>query len=208
MKNSVKFDKRFRHLARLFFAGLILFELFNEIELLDFTLDFTWLGLVITSLGVWIILESASFYLQKKYNAIIPGWILFLAAIAVYLDAFGDIFKFYSQFARYDQAMHFLASAAAMLVAFGFINQLVKTGKIFLELKIQGVLAVLIVSFAGVLYEIEEYLEDYFRGTNRLGDGPDTANDLMMNLFGAILIFVMIVLINKYNGRQGNRKIN
>lgn len=208
MGNSVKLDKGLNLFARLLFVGLILFELFNEIGLLNFALDFTWFGLAITSLGVWFILELASFCLRKKCGMAMPGWILFLAVIAVYLDAFGDIFKFYSQFARYDQAMHFLASAAAMLVAFGFINQLVKTGKINLKLKGQGVLSVLITSFAGVLYEIEEYLEDYFRGTNRLGDGPDTANDLMMNLFGAILIFVMIMLINKCNERQRNRKIS
>lgn len=44
-----------------------------------------------------------------------------------------------------------------------------------------------------VLYEVEEYLEDYFFQTNRLGDGPDTANDLMLNLFGGALLIVCLM---------------
>ena len=44
-----------------------------------------------------------------------------------------------------------------------------------------------------VLYEIEEYSEDFFYGTNRLGDGPDTANDLMLNLIGGAIIILAIM---------------
>ena len=42
------------------------------------------------------------------------------------------------------------------------------------------------VGFFGSLYEIEEYLEDayYHHRQVRLGDGQDTANDLLMNLVG------------------------
>lgn len=205
MEWYLKFDKGLRFLARLLFAGLILFELLNEVELLNFTLDFTWLGLAITSLSVLVILELAFFYLRKK-NVAVHGRILFLAAIVVYLDAFGDIFKFYSRFGWYDKTLHFFASAVVILVAFEFITCLKRAGGFSLGLTGCGILAALIASFAGVLYEIEEYLEDYFRSTNRLGDGPDTVNDLMMNLLGAMMILGIIALIDKYNERQRNRK--
>lgn len=58
--------------------------------------------------------------------------------------------------------------------------------------------AVLVVSFFGALYEIEEYLEDFFTASMRLGDGPDTANDIMLNVIGAAVAVVIIYAVTKY----------
>lgn len=44
-----------------------------------------------------------------------------------------------------------------------------------------------------VVYELEEYVEDLLTGSNRLGDGFDTANDLMLGLFGAMLGALVIL---------------
>ena len=52
-----------------------------------------------------------------------------------------------------------------------------------------------ILSTLGTIYEIEEYLEDVFFHSNRLGDGYDTANDLLMNNSGAFITLLIIYLI-------------
>lgn len=55
------------HFSRLFFAGLIVFELLNYFKVLRFNTQFTWLGLVITSIACLILLEiTAHKYRRKK----------------------------------------------------------------------------------------------------------------------------------------------
>ncbi len=39
----------------------------------------------------------------------------------------------------------------------------------------------------GAGYELLEYSEDVLTGSSRLGDGPDTGNDLLMDFIGAAL---------------------
>ena len=48
------------NIIRIGFAAWIIFELLNWIGVLNFTLDFTWLGLVVTAVFVWTALEIVS----------------------------------------------------------------------------------------------------------------------------------------------------
>jgi len=54
------------------------------------------------------------------------------------------------------------------------------------------------------MYEIEEYLEDYFTGSHRLGDGLDTAEDLMFNIVGGLVVLSIIVIYLKIKEKRSN----
>jgi uncharacterized membrane protein YjdF len=56
-----------------------------------------------------------------------------------------------------------------------------------------------------VLYEMQEYLEDVFSGSHRLGDGPDTANDLLLNLIGGLVTVLLVTGFRYYRSR--NKKV-
>jgi len=47
----------------------------------------------------------------------------------------------------------------------------------------------------GTAYEVEEWLEDaWVHGQMlRLGDGPDTADDLLMNIIGAGIVMAIVL---------------
>jgi murein DD-endopeptidase MepM/ murein hydrolase activator NlpD len=179
-------------LFRLLFVGLIIFEFLNLIAVLNFPLDFSWFGLIITAAAVWLVVELlARFSKEPKFLK----FALPLSFLGVFIDASGDIFRFYSRFGWYDKAAHLLVSGIAayliFLVSRRFFEQF---NPLIHSLFVLG-----ISNLFGVLYEIEEYLEDLLIRQGRwlrLGDGPDTVNDLLFNLLGGLAV-MMWVNLNK-----------
>ena len=196
--------------SRLFFAGLIIFELLNYLKILRFNTQFTWLGLVITSMASLILLEiTARKYKQKKGHYL--HWSIWLiVASGLSLDAFGDFFHLYNKINWWDQFAHSFISAVACFTLFIVISAfwidkfkfalLMKTGRLKLSLFLAATSAMSL----SALYEIEEYLEDVIFHTNRLGPGTDTANDLLCNLTG---ILVTVVFVTVYYLITHKRKI-
>ncbi|MBU0598518.1 hypothetical protein KKF61_06060 [Patescibacteria group bacterium] len=183
------------NIIRAGFAGWIIFELLNWAGILDFTLDFTWLGLVVTAVFVWAALEIVSARLKKTTNRTLP-WIVFFACFfSISFDALGDVAGWYSRFVWYDQVGHTLGGAMAALLMFFVLWRLNQAGRIKIGKKLLGFMAITGSAFFGVLYELEEYLEDVFTGGNRLGSGVDTANDMMWNTIGALIVVLIAVKI-------------
>ncbi|MDD2565227.1 MAG: hypothetical protein PHZ26_01300 [Candidatus Gracilibacteria bacterium] len=144
------------YIFRLVVGLPVVFEFLNWVKVLGFSLDFSWYGLVITNFFAWILTEIV-IYRKKNINLVI---ILPLIALSIYLDAFGDIFHFYSRVHNYDKFLHFGVSAIIAYSIYEVLNDILykkHLGKIFSS--------VIIISFSstlGMVYEIEEYSEDYF----------------------------------------------
>ncbi|MCK5459815.1 hypothetical protein KAI52_01745 [Candidatus Parcubacteria bacterium] len=185
---------------RFIFAGLIIFELLNYSKILRFSTQFTWLGLVITSTASLILLEFVAHkYKQLKGNYL--HWSIWLIVTAgLSLDAFGDFFHFYSRYNWWDQFAHFFISAVVCFTLFIVVSAfwidrfrfslLLKTGRLKLSLLLAATGAMSL----SAIYEVEEYLEDVFFHTNRLGPGTDTANDLFLNLTGILTVVASITI--------------
>jgi len=188
-------NKLLRALPRLLLAGLILFELLNEFNVLHYTLDFTWFGLAITSIIAWIVLEISSHLLKKSCGELMNFWAMMMVVGVIYVDALGDILHFYGRFGWYDQMAHFVGGAAVAGLIFNIVWCLCSCQKIRLGNLGIGFITIAATAFISTLYEIEEYLEDYFTGSRRLGDGFDTANDLMLGIVGAIIIVLIINIV-------------
>lgn len=199
-------NKLFINLSRILLAGLIIYELLNQFKILNHPLAFTWLGLVLTSSIIWLLLEIVSFYTQKKCGWPISGLAMLTAVAVVYLDALGDIFLLYARYGWYDKAAHFVGGAAATGIVFSVIRSLVDCRRIKLGFFGMGFFSWMTAGFLGIIYELEEYFEDYFTGSHRLGDGFDTANDLFLNLVGAFVI-IIIISLKLYVSRR-NRPAN
>jgi len=191
-------DKFLRLISRLSIGVLIIFELLNQLGFLHYSLDFTWLGLAITSIIVWFLVETCSHLLRKYCGHPVAGWVLFLTAAGLYVDALGDIMRWYGNFGWYDQVAHSVGGAAAGGILFFIIYSFNRAGKIKLTHFSQAAFALCASSFFGTLYELEEYFEDYFTGSKRLGDGSDTANDMFLNLTGALIIILITTLYLRF----------
>jgi hypothetical protein len=175
-----------RNLFRAAFLALLIFEVSNLIRLLPLSPEFTWFGLILTLLVAWISLEAADMFLLAKYHKRMPWFIWPIVYALISYDALGDMFHLYGRWNWYDQIGHMAGTAVAMFV----IVEIAKIATGRKTLSQSALLAAYGLAITiGTLYEIEEYLEDVFFMSNRLGDGPDTGNDLLMNLIGATLVF-------------------
>lgn len=196
--------------ARLLFIGLIIFEILNFLRILEFNTQFTWLGLVITSIFVLTLLEITAYKYRKKKGHYLHWSIWIITTLALALDAFGDFFHLYAKISWWDQTVHYLVSVIMAFTLFAVINAfwidkfryslLLKEGR----LKLALFLATASTISLGALYEVEEYLEDVFFHTNRLGPGTDTANDLTLNILGAL---TTVIIVSVYYLVTRKRKI-
>ncbi len=196
--------------ARLLFIGLIIFETLNFLKILQFNTQFTWLGLVITSVFALILLEFTAYKYRQKKGHYLHWSIWIITTLALGLDAFGDFFYLYEKIIWWDQVVHFSVGAITAFTLFTVINAfwidkfkyslLLKEGR----LKLALFLATASTIGLGALYEVEEYLEDVFFHTNRLGPGTDTANDLALNILGAI---TTVIIVSVYYLVTKKRKI-
>jgi len=185
---------------RVFFVGLFIFELLNFLKILQFNLEYTWLGLVITSAVSFAILEITA-YKYKKIKGYQLHWLMWLIVVAgLSLDAAGDFFHLYGKFMWWDQLVHFFVSAVVCFTLFIVINAFwidkFKFSLLFSagRLKLSLFLAATTTLSLSALYEIEEYSEDILLQTNRLGPGADTANDLFFNLTGVLATGLFILI--------------
>ena len=185
---------------RIFFAGLFIFELLNYLKILQFSLEYTWLGLVITSAISFTVLEITA-HKYKKIKGYHLHWLMWLiVAAGLSLDAAGDFFHLYGRYFWWDQFVHIFVSAVVCFTLFIVINAFwidkFKFSLLFSagRLKLSIFLAATTTLSLSALYEIEEYAEDVLFHTNRLGPGADTANDLFCNLTG-VLAAVFFILI-------------
>lgn len=185
MKFPMAFGDQVRWFCRLVFVGLFLFELANYFGLLKFSLDYTWFGLLITLFGASVGLEGTAYVLRKKFNIEMP-WIAWPIGLgAVLFDVIGDIGHFYETFRWYDQVAHYIGTMASTTVFLAFFRVVQKSRGWQYPPTLNLVLALAMGLTLGVLYEIEEYSEDVISGSSRLGNGRDTANDLLLNFLGA-----------------------
>ena len=196
--------------ARTLFIGLIIFEILNFLKILQFNTQFTWLGLVITAIFALLVLEITA-YRYKKVKGHYLHWSVWLIVTgALSLDAFGDFFHLYGLVPWWDQFVHYFGCAVIAFVLFIVISAfwvdkfkyslLLKTGRLKLSLFLASTSAMSL----GALYEVEEYLEDVFFHTNRLGPGTDTANDLFLDLLGVLTV---VVLVSIYYAITHKRKV-
>jgi len=176
-------------IARIVFAIVILFELLNGFGVLHVPLDFSWFGLIITSGVAWIAIELLFGRLGDGRKLRIA---MLLSLMAVLLDAAGDVFRLYSRVIWYDKALHIIGGAVVAYLVYLLVERAIGA----LRPSTQMLFMVGVANLLGAAYEIEEWLEDvWVHGKMlRLGDGPDTADDLLMNIVGAVMVAGIIVV--------------
>jgi hypothetical protein len=194
-------EKILINFARSVFLGLIIFEFLNVLKIVRLNTQFTWLGLFITAVVLFALLETVAYRYEKNKGHKLHWSVWIIAAYALSLDAAGDFFFLYGRFDWWDRVVHFSTSAIGCFILFAVINAFwidrFSYALLFREgrLKLALFLAATSTISMGAWYEIEEYTEDLLFHTNRLGPGVDTADDLMMNTLG-VLTTVLIIMIH------------
>jgi heme exporter protein D len=187
---------------RIVVACIFLFELGNFFQLINYTPDYTWFGLMVTLLVIVAILESVEAMLRRKHAFPLPSAVWAITLLPLLVDMFGDFFHWYSRWTWYDQFAHVIGAAAAMFLFWHIIEAFSRAYHVTSPFLMKALLAYSLCLMFGSLYEIEEYLEDLFSRSRRLGDGRDTGDDLLMNLIGATFVFLCILVHHSLRKKQ------
>lgn len=197
IKKKTKQNKITRYIIYLLLIGLLVFELLNYTGVLNYEVTFTWTGLIVTVLMIFIGIQIIMYYTEHNFGISLSNQTLLVILIGIYLDAIADMFSLYDRFVWFDQVVHFNAGILLCLILYWFITRLESTKKIKLGACLKYSLIFAATLTLGVTYEIEEYLEDVFTGSNRLGTGFDTANDLFLAAAGCIMTLIIITIYKK-----------
>lgn len=185
-------------IGRFLFACLWIFELLNVLKILKLNLQYTWLGLLITATFSWVFIEVVGYKYEKLKGHKLHWIVWYITIIALSLDAAGDFFFLYGKIEWWDKVVHFFVPAIMCFTLFSVFSAfwidkfqfalLLKEGRLKLSLLLAATTSMSLTA----LYEVEEYTEDLFFHTNRLGPGVDTADDLMYDFLGISTIVVIV----------------
>ncbi len=195
-----------RRAAYAILGGLVVFDALNFLQVVPYQVEFTLFGRIVSTGGAFLALVIADALFKKHIGRALPGIVWASFALIIVGDFFGDVFHFYGSWDRYDQAIHFLSGPflVAPLIALLVMIKNAKQWRVP-----DGILYLLALGInvtIAVLYEVEEYLEDFFTLSQRLGDGPDTANDLMVNLIGGVGCILAVMAYKKIRHYWYSRK--
>lgn len=190
-------DIHFRHIAYLVLGGLTIVDALNFFQILPYRVEFTALGRIISTGGVFLVLFIVDSIIHARLGRCLPGLVWCACTVIVAFDFLGDVLHFYARWPWYDQFAHFMSGPLLVGALMMGLFLLARAERWRVPDGVLYVLAMGIDAMIAVLYEVEEYLEDVFTLSHRLGDGPDTANDLMMNLIGGAGLIAVIIVYQK-----------
>jgi len=184
-----------RIVTGLFLAALV-FESLNWIGVLHFHLDFTWLGLVGTSAVILALL----FYVDPEPAV----WVAAFAGTSA--DFISDITNLYNHFSWWDRIIHTFGGFCTAVIVYYLLRMYERRGVIMLRGASIIYATIFTVSFLGFVYEYWEYLVDffYFQHQKEQGDAVDTVDDMILNILGASLFLLVIILWRRF---QNNKKL-
>ena len=175
------------------FGILFAFEGLNYIGVLSHKVDYTWFGRLFSTIAIFGILQLFDWLFHNKLSTRLPLAVWTLTGTLLLFDFIGDIFSFYTRWMWYDQVAHFLSGPLVVCSLLITLEAVKTQARWHVPRSMIYTLALGMSTIFAVLYEIEEYLEDYFFQAHRLGDGPDTVNDLMLNFLGGTALLLCVV---------------
>lgn len=200
-KKFKKVDKE-KLIAIVFFISVLIPLIFLVIQLFDSKkFDGDHYLMIMVSVLVLIAFFIPGI-LERKFNLDIPSPIYISFVIFLYCAAtLGEVRNFFYRFPHWDTFLHFFTGLFLGTLGFSLVYLLVKTDKnIKLTPFFVAFFALCFATTCGVIWEIYEYANDTFLGTNMqkymLEDGTlliglealkDTMNDFLTNLSGALI---------------------
>jgi len=181
-------------ILRLGFFALAIYQIWNQ----------DWVGLFVVAQAILVsFLPNLLWRFYKIFTPIsLRVGIVFFMCFTLIL---GEMADFYSMFWWWDLALHFFSSVGITLISFISIFVLFKETDLKTTPIFTSTLAVSLSLAVAVLWEIYEFMVDYFFVLARPAQpsNQDTVTDLMVALVGSVL--VVMFCFGFLKGRKVNR---
>lgn len=180
------------------FILLIIFELIGIISALNNIQEKNWTDfgfsilLIVTLLVPYIIL-----ILTKRKEIHLPKRFVEFSLIFIFMAQYlGELRNYYQRILWWDILLHFLFSIYAVVIPLNMIKGIITKDRESSYRRYKIILLLLSFGFSialGTLWEIFEYLGDFFFKTNMIKGGlNDTTTDLIAHVVSALLTSIII----------------
>lgn len=196
-----------KRIAQSIFIAIFTFEFLNAVHLLSFKIEYSWFGVTLSTAVIFVGISLIESLCSQKLEFQLPGVVWFMGLVLILNDFVGDVLGAYARWEHYDQLIHGLSGV--ILVGFFLLlfEGVARRQSWRVPPVILYALALGMNMIGAVLYEIEEYSEDVFFGSRRLGDGPDTVNDLLMSLTCGIATILVVVGVRAWKRHWGLKRV-
>ncbi len=150
-------------------------------------------GYLTAQVGATLAIVVTVEYVFRDDGGLFSWQTLLAICAATALDLFGTSEDLYANFAAYDKIVHFVGTACFTAVVLDVLGKLSSRGKVSWERSSLIVVGVLLGIFAGVAWEIYEYVGDHVFNSARTGGFWDTSYDLIFDTLGAIAIGIVFL---------------
>ncbi len=149
---------------------------------------------------LWVLQRSL-----ERHSHHLPAIVQWSVIVGVAFDATGNFARLYGSILWWDKLAHVVGSAAVALALSALINEF-RTSVPFAQYRWWTALFVFgTTSVLAMLYEISEYLGDLLFQTHRVTDLFDSADDLLWNLAGTIVVLAVVGLLRSRKERDKQR---
>lgn len=180
-------------------------QLIGRIELalsILFQLAICWVGFLALVEGRWemaftaicvLCLTFVPNFIEKKLKVFLPIEFTFVTCIFLYAAyALGEFSQFYEKVWWWDLMLHSFSALVMGLIGFLMIYVFYMTNKIRISPVYVAIITFSLAVTVGLLWEVFEFLMDYFFGTSMQKSGlVDTMTDLIVDMAGALLAAIL-----------------
>ncbi|MDD5567168.1 MAG: hypothetical protein PHH01_03140 [Patescibacteria group bacterium] len=166
----------------------------------------TWprqVALSITNLvggGIYLVI----FFSLRRRGIALPWIIAWLVAAGIWIDGLANFQHLFGRILWWDKLAHFVGSMAPTAMFWAVLSEFHKKSLLRLPSWLTNIVSISLTMLIVVIYEISEYIGDQFFPTHRITDLYDTADDLMYNLLGAIIVVIFCILIARIKKNKEN----
>jgi len=145
---------------------------------------------------IYIILPFIITYIANKKNLMLPSTFQPISVTFILLTLyFGEFLKFYSMFWWWDLFLHGSFGCYGVIIALHLLQGIIQKEKYVSTKRFATFSLIFAFCFAitlGTLWEIFEFLGDYFFKTNMVNGGiEDTATDLIVKIVAAFITSII-----------------
>ncbi len=149
------------------------------------------MALALTNVGTALAVILFNRWLIQRGSAL--SWLTVVLVFgAVWLDASGNFQHLYGGFWWWDRVTHFIGGMAVSAGFIDFYQAWRRTGKLNVTWGQAAWLGFLVGQFVGAMYEVSEYLGDWWFHTERVRGPYDTPHDLLNNMLGGVAVVLIL----------------
>lgn len=142
----------------------------------------------VIAVGLFMLIQH---FLRKRYGIVIHWVVLLIVVASLWLDAMGNFLHYYGTYWWWDRLTHAVGGLAVTTGFYVVTIALWRAGRMKVSWRVVNLYAFCLGQTLGALYEVTEWLGDWWFATHRVGGPFDSPRDIFFNMAGGALALLI-----------------